>query len=42
VGGEHSIASFAARVWETLLGGVLGLTAATLLFALRALPRSER
>ncbi len=38
VGGEHSIVLLAARAWETLLGGVLGLTAATLLFPLRALP----
>jgi len=27
---------FAARAWETLLGGALGLAAATLLFPLRA------
>jgi uncharacterized membrane protein YccC len=30
VGGEHSIAFLTARAWETLLGGMLGLTAATL------------
>ncbi len=33
--GEHSVAVLAARGWETLLGGGLGLVAATLLFPLR-------
>ena len=36
VGGEHSIAVLAARGWETILGGGLGLAAATLLFPLRS------
>ena len=36
VAGEHSIPMLAARAWETLLGGALGLAAATLLFPLRA------
>ncbi|MGE4047337.1 MAG: FUSC family protein [Acetobacteraceae bacterium] len=35
VAGEHSIWMLAARAWETLLGGALGLAAATLLFPLR-------
>lgn len=33
--GEHSIAHLAARVWETALGGLLGLAAATLVLPLR-------
>ena len=33
--GEHSVPVLAARAWETLLGGALGLAAATLLFPLR-------
>jgi hypothetical protein len=35
VGGEHSIPLLASRVWETLLGGGLGLAAAMLLSPLR-------
>jgi Fusaric acid resistance protein-like len=35
VAGEHSVQVLAARAWETLLGGALGLAAATLLFPLR-------
>ncbi|MEJ0017642.1 MAG: FUSC family protein [Acetobacteraceae bacterium] len=35
VAGEHSVPVLAARGWETLLGGALGLAAATLLFPLR-------
>jgi hypothetical protein len=42
VSGEHSIALLTARAWETLLGGTLGLAAATLLFPLRALPGLDR
>jgi hypothetical protein len=38
VAGEHSVSVLAARAWETLLGGALGLAAATLLFPLRATP----
>jgi hypothetical protein len=41
VTGEHSVAVLTARGWETLLGGVLGLTVAMLLFPLRPLPRSN-
>jgi uncharacterized membrane protein YccC len=41
VAGEHSVPVLAARAWETLLGGVLGLATATLLFPLRV-PASER
>jgi hypothetical protein len=37
---EHSVAVLAARGWETLLGGALGLAAATLLFPLRLQERS--
>jgi uncharacterized membrane protein YccC len=37
-GGEHSIAHLAARVWETALGGLLGLAAATLVLPLRPKP----
>jgi uncharacterized membrane protein YccC len=40
VAGEHSVQMLAARAWETLLGGALGLAAATLLFPLRA-PAAE-
>jgi hypothetical protein len=35
-GGEHSITLLAARAWETLLGGLLGLAAALLLFPIQA------
>lgn len=38
VGGEHSIAVLTARIWQTLLGGALGIAAALLLFPLRAAP----
>jgi uncharacterized membrane protein YccC len=41
VSGEHSIALLAARAWETVLGGALGLAAALLLWPLRNDPRSE-
>jgi len=34
--GEHSMAVLVSRGWETLLGGVLGLAAATLVFPLRS------
>jgi hypothetical protein len=40
--GEHSIGLLAARAWETLLGGLIGVTAATLLFPLRPLSGSGR
>jgi hypothetical protein len=33
--GEHSIPLLAARAWETLIGGLLGLVAALLLFPIR-------
>jgi uncharacterized membrane protein YccC len=36
IGGVHSIPLLAARAWETLLGGVLGLVAAKLIFPLRS------
>jgi hypothetical protein len=39
--GEHSIPVLAARAWETLLGGALGLAAATLLFPLRPSAQAE-
>ncbi|NYI02361.1 FUSC family protein [Cupriavidus plantarum] len=35
VTGEHSLAVLVARAWETLLGGVLGIAAAMLMFPLR-------
>jgi hypothetical protein len=38
--GEHSIALLAARAWETLIGGMLGLVAALLLFPIRAPQRN--
>jgi hypothetical protein len=41
VAGEHSIWLLAARAWETLLGGALGLTAAMLLAPLQTV-RSDR
>jgi hypothetical protein len=34
-GGEHSIPLLAARAWETLVGGLLGLVAALFLFPIR-------
>ena len=33
--GEHAVVVLAARAWETLLGGVLGLAAAMLAYLLR-------
>jgi uncharacterized membrane protein YccC len=36
--GQHSIFLLAARAWETLLGGGLGLAAAMLIFPLRERP----
>jgi len=39
VSGDHSIPILASRAWETLLGGALGLGAATLLLPLRASTR---
>ena len=35
-GGEHSIPLLAARAWETLIGGLLGLVVALVLFPIRA------
>ena len=35
--GEHSFGMLAARLWETVLGGVLGVAAATFIFPLRPL-----
>jgi hypothetical protein len=35
IGGVHSVPLLAARAWETLLGGALGLAAAKLIFPLR-------
>ena len=40
IGGEHSVPVLAARAWETLLGGVLGLATATLLCPLRPMRNS--
>ena len=40
VSGEHSFAFLSARAWETILGGLLGMIAATYLLPLR--PLSER
>jgi hypothetical protein len=37
--GEHSVAMLSARFWETLVGGALGLAAASFLFPLRERPR---
>ncbi len=42
VTGQHDIAILAARGWETLLGGILGFAAATLLLPLRAEPAPPR
>jgi uncharacterized membrane protein YccC len=36
--GLHSVPLLAARAWETLIGGMLGIIAATIIFPLR-LPR---
>src|SRR5271170_3077822 len=40
--GEHSIPLLAARAWETLIGGTLGLIAALLLFPIRATQTDDR
>jgi len=40
--GEHSIPLLAARAWETLVGGLLGLGAATVLFPIRGPPTEKR
>jgi hypothetical protein len=40
--GEHSIPLLAARAWETLIGGTLGLLAALLLFPIRATETDDR
>jgi uncharacterized membrane protein YccC len=40
-GGEHSISLLAARAWETLIGGLLGLAAALVLFPIRTDPREN-
>ncbi len=42
VAGEHSAFLLAARAWETLLGGVLGLAAALLLFPIRGARAASR
>jgi Fusaric acid resistance protein-like len=39
VSGEHSIIVLAARAWETLLGGALGVVTAKLIFPLRTVAR---
>jgi uncharacterized membrane protein YccC len=39
VGGDHSIPLLASRVWETFLGGALGLVLAILLLPLRTSKR---
>jgi len=36
VSGSHSIVLLTARAWETLLGGALGLAAASVVFPLRS------
>ncbi len=41
VSGVHSVPLLAARAWETLLGGALGLAAATMLFPLRSARAGE-
>lgn len=38
VSGEHSIPVLVARVWETLLGGALGIAVALVMFPLRVAP----
>ncbi|HEY2254763.1 MAG TPA: FUSC family protein [Variovorax sp.] len=38
VSGEHSLALLSARLWETLVGGALGLLAARFIFPLRERP----
>jgi hypothetical protein len=41
-GGEHSVPLLAARAWETLIGGLLGLFAALVLLPIRAPPAEGR
>ena len=40
-GGEHSLPLLAARAWETLIGGLLGLVAALFLFPIRPSPAEQ-
>lgn len=42
VSGEHSLPLLAARLWETLLGGAIGLVTAFLVFPLRPATQVER
>jgi hypothetical protein len=42
VSGQHSIVVLFARAWETILGGMLGLLAASCLFPLRAVYEKEQ
>jgi uncharacterized membrane protein YccC len=39
--GVHSVALLAARAWETLLGGAIGLLCARLVFPLRTVPQRD-
>jgi hypothetical protein len=41
VSGEHSISVLFARAWETILGGALGLAAASLIFPLRGVEKDQ-
>ena len=41
VSGEYSMPVLLARLWETMLGGALGLVAASFLFPLRAVPEKD-
>ena len=42
VSGQHSVAVLFARAWETILGGMLGLIAASCLFPLHAVYEKEQ
>jgi len=41
VDGDHSLPLLAARAWETLIGGLLGLVVALVLFPIRARPGND-
>ena len=41
VSGQHSFAVLFARAWETILGGLLGLMAASYLFPLQPIYEKE-
>ena len=39
--GEHSVLLLASRIWETIIGGAVGLASAMFLFPLRTQARDK-